>query len=136
VRLDWQLTGRTQELRHIEAVLADPGAPGVIISGAAGVGKSRLARTAVDHAAAKRYEARWVTGTTAARALPLGAFSVLAGPAMSESIQLVQVVRGVIDAVTTGAPGVPVIVGVDDAHLLDELSTRCERRDRDGVGGC
>ncbi|WP_324969328.1 helix-turn-helix transcriptional regulator, partial [Mycobacterium sp.] len=54
---------------------------------------------------------------------PLGAFAPWVAPTVGDAVQLVQVVRGVIDALTSAAPGTTVVVGVDDAHLLDELST-------------
>ena len=34
-----------------------------------------------------------------------------------------QLVRGVIESLTSSPRGTPVVVGVDDAHLLDDLST-------------
>jgi predicted ATPase len=34
-----------------------------------------------------------------------------------------QLVRGVIDSLVSASPGTTVVAGVDDAHLLDDLST-------------
>jgi DNA-binding CsgD family transcriptional regulator len=120
VRLAWPLTGRAKEMRLIEAAISDPGSSGIVICGAAGVGKSRIAREALDSAASKGYEVRWVVGTSSARALPLGALASWAGSTGSDSLQLV---RGVIESLTTAPPGAGVVVGVDDVHLLDDLST-------------
>ena len=53
VRLTWPLTGRSKEMRLIEAAISDPGVPGIVICGAAGVGKSRIAREALDAAASR-----------------------------------------------------------------------------------
>ena len=47
VRLTWPLTGRSKEMRLIDAALSDPDSSGIVISGAAGVGKSRIAREAL-----------------------------------------------------------------------------------------
>ena len=120
VRLAWPLTGRSEEMRLIEAAISDPETSGVIVCGAAGVGKSRIAREALLLAAAKGCEERWVVGTSSARALPLGALASWAGPEGRESFQLV---RGVIESLTSASPGNRVVVGVDDVHLLDDLST-------------
>ncbi len=51
--------------------------------------------------------------------MPLGAFSEWVGDTGSDPAFLV---RSVIEAVTASPDGRPVIVGVDDAHLLDDLS--------------
>jgi DNA-binding CsgD family transcriptional regulator len=120
MRLAWPLTGRSEEMRLIEAAISDPDASGIIVCGAAGVGKSRIAREALSLAAAKGCEERWVVGTSSARALPLGALASWAGPESSDSFQLV---RGVIESLTSASEGKPVVVGVDDAPLLDDLST-------------
>lgn len=119
MRLTWPLVGRTQEMRLIAAALADPGASGMVISGSAGVGKSRIAREALDAAAASGCEIRWVVGTSCGKGLPLGALASWAGLGGGDSLHLV---CEVIESLTAVAPGRQVVVGVDDPHLLDELS--------------
>jgi len=91
-----------------------PELSGVVVSGAAGVGKSRLVREAL-----KGANPRWIVGTTAARGLPLGAFAAWAGDPDGDRLQLV---RGVIEAITSTPNGAPALLGIDDAHLLDDLS--------------
>jgi DNA-binding CsgD family transcriptional regulator len=120
VRLAWPLTGRSEELRLIEAALSDEGSSGIVICGAAGVGKSRVAREALDAAASRGCVTHWAVGTSCARTLPLGAFTAWLRGDGADTIQLV---RGVIESLTATAPGTTVVVGVDDVHLLDDLST-------------
>lgn len=120
MRLTWPLTGRDDEMRLIEDAIFASDSSGIVISGAAGVGKSRLAREALSSAEAKGWAVRWATGTSSAKALPLGAFAAWTGPAAADTLQLV---RGLIDSVTSAPAGTPVVVGVDDVHLLDDLST-------------
>ena len=119
MRLGWPLTGRSKEMRLIEAALSDRDCSGIVVCGAAGVGKSRIAREATTSAASNGCEVRWVVATSSARALPLGALSSWAGPAGGDSLQLV---RGVIESLTCAPNGATVVVGVDDAPLLDDLS--------------
>ncbi|MDT5070422.1 MAG: hypothetical protein QOK02_6577, partial [Mycobacterium sp.] len=66
-------------MRLIEAALADTDASGVVISGSAGVGKSRIAREALAGAATKGCDVRWVVGTSCGRGIPLGALASWAG---------------------------------------------------------
>src|ERR1700752_3771673 len=119
MRLGWPLTGRSKEMRLIDAALSDRDCCGVVVCGAAGVGKSRIAREAMAWAASNGCEVRWVVATSSARALPLGAFRSWAGPAGGDSLQLV---RGVIESLTSAPNGATVVLGVDDAPLLDDLS--------------
>ena len=120
MRLSWPLTGRAEELRSIATAIADPDSAGIVVFGAAGVGKSRLAREALAVANSQGCVVRWVVGTTAGRLLPFGALSSWAAPAGAGSLQLV---RAVIEELTAAPADGTVVVGVDDAHLLDDLST-------------
>ena len=118
MHLKWPLTGRAEELRIIEAAITDPNSAGIVIRGAAGVGKSRMAREALTSAASKGGEVRWAVATSSARDLPLGAFAPWT-PASTDNLQLV---RGVIESLTSAPGGTIAVVGVDDVHLLDDLS--------------
>ena len=115
----WPLTGRDEELRLITESIGDSSEPvGVAIIGAAGVGKSRLAREAATVASGGGATVRWTAGTQSASTIPLGAFSQWLADIDGGALQLV---GAVIDALT--APGgARVVVAVDDAHLLDDLS--------------
>ncbi len=119
MRLTWPLAGRGVEMRLIEAALADADASGVVVSGAAGVGKSRIGREALAGAASRGCEVRWVVGTSCGRGIPLGALASWPGLVGDDSLQLV---CGVIDSLTAASSAGPVVVGVDDPHLLDDLS--------------
>ena len=119
VRLTWPLVGRSEEMRTIEAAISATELSGIVVRGAAGVGKSRIVREAMSAAARGRYECRWTVGTTAAQTLPLGVFASWLDPGNQDRLQLV---RGVIESLTSAAPGITVVLGVDDAQLVDELS--------------
>ena len=120
MRFAWPLTGRVEEMRLIDAALSDEGSSGIVICGAAGVGKSRIVRATLDSAASRGCVTHWAVGTSCARTLPLGAFTAWV---RSERADTVQLVRGVIESLTAAAPGRTVVIGVDDVHLLDDLST-------------
>ncbi len=118
MRLKWPLTGRKEELAAIDAARSDPDTCGVVLRGAAGVGKSRIAREALAHAAAAGCTTQWAVATSSARALPLGALTAWVTADMDGP----QLVRLVVDALTVTSNDAEVIVGVDDVHLLDDLS--------------
>ena len=61
------------------------------------------------------------SGTSSARAIPLGAFTAWAPSGVTDTVQLLQ---GVIESLTAAtSSGAKVVLGVDDVHLLDDLST-------------
>lgn len=119
MRLSWPLVGRSEEMREIEAAISARDVAGVVVSGATGVGKSRIVREAMSVAVAQGCEGRLVVGTSSGQALPLGAFTAWAQSGVADTVALL---RGVIDSLTAAPAGVPVVVVVDDAHLLDDLS--------------
>ena len=116
----WPLTGRAEELRLIsELTRRRDGPAGVVLAGAAGVGKTRLAREALAVARQRGALIRWAVATASARALPLGAFAATLGVVGADPARLV---RQASDALLDGAGKAGVVIGVDDAHLLDGLS--------------
>lgn len=119
MRLAWPLTGRLEETRLIDTALDSIELSGIVIYGTAGVGKSRIAREALSTAGAGGRETRWAVGTSAAQTLPLGTFARWVGTSDADSAALV---GRVLDGLTSSSDGRPVLVCVDDAHLLDGLS--------------
>jgi len=114
------LTGRDSELGIIRRALSGAGKhSGVVIAGAAGVGKTRLAREVLRHAEASGEQTKWIVGSESACALPLGAFIGSLGESMSDPLANV---RRVIDSFVARQRQARVVLGVDDAHLLDGLS--------------
>ncbi|MFB7509235.1 LuxR family transcriptional regulator AbsR2 [Streptomyces broussonetiae] len=99
----WPFTGRDEELELVRGAWA-AGRHGIVVTGPAGHGKTRLIAEAVrgtDHAR--------VTGTPEARDLPFAAFAHLLPDGVSPQ-RAVQILSGVR------------LLVVDDAHLLDEAS--------------
>jgi DNA-binding NarL/FixJ family response regulator len=120
----WPLTGRAEELQFVTDSLYRQGRPaGVVLAGAAGVGKTRLAREALGLAALSGASTKWAVATSSARAVQLGALAPsldLANVSMSGDPATLS--QQAIAALLSGAPAAGVIIGIDDAHLLDDLS--------------
>lgn len=92
---------------------------GIVVSGSAGVGKTRVAREAVAACPPLGARRHWIVGTASARSVPLGAFADIASDFGPDPLRRV---REVIDGLVGDRRDGTVILGVDDAHLLDDLS--------------
>ena len=116
----WSLVGRGEELERITQARAE-GRPAVVISGSAGVGKSRLAREALSAAELDGAVIGWVQATRSAASVPLGAFASTL-PADVRSDDLFELMQRSIRALLESAHGRPFVLGVDDAQWLDPTS--------------
>ncbi|MFI6353857.1 LuxR C-terminal-related transcriptional regulator [Streptomyces sp. NPDC050743] len=103
LELPWPFTGRDEEMELVRTSSA-AGRHGIVVTGPAGHGKTRLIMEAV-----RGTEHTLVTGTPEAQGLPFAAFAHL----LPEPVSLHRAVRIL--------SGVRLLV-VDDAHLLDEAS--------------
>ncbi|AGB26880.1 ATP-dependent transcriptional regulator (plasmid) [Mycobacterium sp. JS623] len=115
----WPLTGRGEELRLISETLTEEHHKGMVVAGLAGVGKTRLARAATEAAAHAGWAVRRIAGTTTGRPVSLGAFARWVDDTDSSPTHLTQ---KLFSGLTAGAEGAPLLVFVDDAHLLDDMS--------------
>lgn len=116
----WPLVGRGEELALLHrAMHRTDGRRGMVLAGAAGVGKTRLAREALQLATTDGLTAYWVSATSSSRMLPLGALTALVGDVGSDPSQVLQ---RAADRLLTGPGGTQPLLVIDDAHLLDDLS--------------
>jgi DNA-binding CsgD family transcriptional regulator len=118
----WPLVGRQAELEALVADISDAGGGGVVLAGAAGVGKTRLAREALARVQAAGREVEWVTATRAAASIPFGAVSQLLPAAERLGGDRLDTLRRAAALLAERGRGRPLVLGVDDAHLLDDAS--------------
>ncbi|MCL7430034.1 LuxR C-terminal-related transcriptional regulator [Streptomyces sp. YS415] len=103
LELPWPFTGRDSEVELIRRSLSG-GRHGIVVTGSAGCGKTRLAAEATRGADCAK-----VAGTPEARTIPFAAFAHLLPEEVTlhRAVQLLSSVR---------------LLVVDDAHLLDDAS--------------
>lgn len=110
----WQLLDRPAEFSAICSALSGQDSCGVVVVGAAGVGKTTLARTVTQSLPS---QVHWTACTESSRSIPLGAFAPWLRPsAPRDPIALMYSAR---ESILTDND---TVVGIDDAHLLDQLS--------------
>jgi DNA-binding CsgD family transcriptional regulator len=119
--LEWPLVGRDAELAGIARARSDRSCRGVVLSATAGTGKSRLAREACAAARHDGSHVDWVQATTSAATVPLGAFAGLL-PDEVRTDDPLELMRRSVTALRERAGDRPVVLGVDDAQLLDPVS--------------
>jgi DNA-binding CsgD family transcriptional regulator len=121
MRGQWPLVGRDSERQQLDALLRDPAARGVVLTGPPGVGKTRLATDVVDGSGRRVIR---VSATRAAATIPLGAFApYLPARGLGDTPDQ-SALRIATDAIVAGSDSdaEPPLVFVDDAHALDEAS--------------
>jgi DNA-binding CsgD family transcriptional regulator len=116
------LVGRDAELAVIEASFADAQVPAVVLVGATGAGRSRLAREALTRFAACGRRTEWIAATRAAASVPFGAVAHLLPPDRLPEGDPLAVVRAALAHVRGWGGRTAVVIGIDDAHLLDDGS--------------
>jgi DNA-binding CsgD family transcriptional regulator len=121
----WPLVGRRGELATIEATVRGDGRRAVVLIGPAGVGKTRLLREGLALAKRNGQETATAVATRSAAKVPFGALAHLLpadlGPAPTGSPTRSNLLRVAAEALVDDVDR-PLVLGIDDAHLLDPLS--------------
>lgn len=126
--IEWVAAPDEASVERITTALAGPAKQsGVALVGPDGAGKTELARAAAmgfseQHQSEKNQLTliRWVTGTESNRAVPFGALHHLID--VAEIGKPAALLRAARDSLTRGRGGDDLILVVDDAHELDDLS--------------
>ncbi|HET6212200.1 MAG TPA: AAA family ATPase, partial [Micromonosporaceae bacterium] len=117
----WPLVGRDGILAQIDEAAAEPSVCGVVLVGAPGVGRTRLAREACARLARAGSRIAWATATRAAASVAFGALPHLIPRSPERSGGALDVLQQFADRFGAAQQSRPVLA-VDDAHLLDSAS--------------
>jgi DNA-binding CsgD family transcriptional regulator len=118
----WELVGRADDLTRLTGIAADDTARGLILSGAAGLGKSRLLREAVAALPAEHYAVRAAAANIASSGLPFGGLAQILPADPPVGLSPAGLLRWAVDGLQAGAGRRPLVLVIDDAHLLDPPS--------------
>ncbi|KMV20796.1 hypothetical protein ACT16_20020 [Mycobacterium heckeshornense] len=123
--LDWPLCGRDGELAQLREILSRNRA-GAVIAGEAGVGKTRLAQEFLALPECGHHSVIRIAASRAARQIPLGAFAAVL-PAVHHRQtrgfdERTDLMRRLVAGLLEVAAGRRLLLSVDDAHLLDDVS--------------
>ncbi len=95
---------------------------GVVVVGASGLGKTRLATEVMQRAARQGAATLWAVATRAAASIPFGPLAHLLPDSGADASSRLDLLRHAGTELTGRAHGRRVVLGVDDAHLLDDAS--------------
>ena len=115
----WPIVGRAEEQRFLSEAIADPDRSGVLVAGQAGVGKTQLVHEVLSTTSVTIVER--ITASESLRPLPFGALAQLL-PSNLHEVDQVDLLTVLGRHLQRRAEGQPIVLAVDDVHLLDGLS--------------
>ncbi|MFI5936794.1 LuxR C-terminal-related transcriptional regulator [Actinoplanes sp. NPDC051494] len=118
----WGFVGRAADLSRLRTIAVSPAERGLILSGAAGIGKSRLLHEAVSSLPAGRWAVHRASATIAGSGLPFGGLAQILPTDPPAGLSPAGMLRWAVDGLQADADGRPIVLAVDDAHLLDPPS--------------
>lgn len=118
----WGFVGRADELHRLVVAATNGTGRGLVFSGSAGVGKSRLLREGVEAVPAGRFAVSYASANIATAGLPFGGLAQVLPADQPAGVSPAGLLRWAMDALHQQAAGRPLVLAIDDAHLLDPSS--------------
>ncbi|GGK87172.1 helix-turn-helix transcriptional regulator [Mangrovihabitans endophyticus] len=117
----WVFVGRDDEKSRLTSAVTGPGR-GLVLSGTAGLGKSRLLQEVVAALPSCQYAVHVATATLASSGLPFGGVAQMLPPGQPTGLSPAGLLRWAVDTLHAEAGERPLVLAVDDLHLLDPPS--------------
>jgi DNA-binding CsgD family transcriptional regulator len=118
----WNFVGRVDEKHRLVAAATGQTGRGLIFSGAAGIGKSRLLRESLDAVSSIDFALHAASANIASSGLPFGGLAQILPADPPSGLSPAGLMRWAVDGLRTAAAGRPIVLAVDDVHLLDPPS--------------
>jgi DNA-binding CsgD family transcriptional regulator len=118
----WEFVGRRAEFDRMLAAATGAAGRGLIYSGSAGVGKSRLLREALAAIPTDGYAIWSIAASATTAALPFGGMVQMLPAEQPQGLSPAGVLRWAVGQLQQQAAGRRIVLAVDDAHLLDPPS--------------
>lgn len=119
----WSVAARSAEVQAIQRALREPGFVGVVLTGARGVGKSSLARTAIS-GLDKKIHAVQLRSNPADSRTPYGCLSfLLARLPASAMTSPTAILQGITSLIREDAAGRDCVITLDSAAHIDTMSS-------------
>ncbi|MFI7541599.1 LuxR C-terminal-related transcriptional regulator [Actinoplanes sp. NPDC049599] len=118
----WGFVGRADELTRLTSVARGGSQRGLILSGSAGIGKSRLLHEAVADLPAERYAVHSASANIASSGLPFGGLAQILPTDPPAGLSPAGLLRWAVDGLHAESGDRPMVLAIDDAHLLDPPS--------------
>ncbi len=118
----WNFVGRVDEKNRLVAAATGQTGRGLIFSGAAGIGKSRLLRESLDAVSSNHFALHAASANIASSGLPFGGLAQILPADPPAGLSPAGLMRWAVDRLRDAAAGRPIVLAVDDVHLLDPPS--------------
>ncbi len=118
----WDFVGRRDELNRLLSAVGGPEGRGLLFSGSAGVGKSRLLREGVVNLPTERYAIWSISASATTAELPFGGLVQVLPAEQPQGLSPAGILRWAVDLLQQQAAGRHIVLAIDDAHLLDPPS--------------
>jgi DNA-binding CsgD family transcriptional regulator len=118
----WRFVGRAAELNRLISTAKGGRGRGLIFGGSAGIGKSRLLREGVALLDTDRLAVWTASANVATASLPFGGLAQVLPTDQPPGLTAAALLRWAVEALNQQAAGRPIVLAIDDAHLLDPSS--------------
>jgi len=118
----WSFVGRAGELDRLMAAATNGNGRGLILSGSAGIGKSRLLREVIGVLPTDRHAVWGASGSVGAAGLPFAGLAQILPAEQPPGLSPAGLLRWAVESLHQRATGRPIVLAIDDAHLLDPAS--------------
>ncbi|MCZ7420643.1 MULTISPECIES: LuxR family transcriptional regulator [unclassified Micromonospora] len=117
----WSFVGRAEQLDRLRMAVAGVRGRGILFTGSAGIGKSRLLHEGVDALPGDKYAVWRIAASATTSAMAFGGL-VQVLPEQPQGLSPAGILRWAVDVLQQQAAGRRIVLAVDDAHLLDPPS--------------